>query len=245
MSYPNYLIKTYTITTNQMDAYDDLSMIGILDVFQDIAGRHAYLIKAGFNDMLDLGLYWVIARNQVKIIKTPPFGHDVTVKTWPLAPTRFYFDRLYELLDENGDICIMGRSRWLIIDKDKRKMQASSMYRYPLTEFVTQNDFDQDFPSIRVVKEKEVAAISHIVLPSEIDHNKHFNNTRYAELIYNVLGIDHKDSISEFLIYYHSECYLGDPIDVYVEIDKKDNYVSGYSKGNLVFTSLVTKRESI
>jgi hypothetical protein len=72
MSYPNYLIKNYTITTNQIDAYDDLSMVGVLDVFQDIAGRHAYLIKAGFNDMLDLGFYWVIARNQVKIIKTHP-----------------------------------------------------------------------------------------------------------------------------------------------------------------------------
>lgn len=238
----NIFNKTYTITTNYLDRYDDLTPMGLLDLFQDAAGRHAYQLSAGYDDMLALGYYWVIVRNEVEIIKETPFGHDVAITTWPLVPTRFYFDRMYELKDEAGETCVIARSRWLIIDEKHRRMQPSSVYHYPLADFIDRQLFKEDFPSLINVPLSEDIVLSYSVRQSDIDHNLHFNNARYAELVYNALDIKSKNSIKHFYIYYHSECRLGDVIQL-VKLAKEDEvYIAGYKEAQLVFTSKVIWR---
>jgi len=234
--------KTYTTTTNYYDKFEDLTPMAILDLFQNLAGRHAYLLNAGFNHMASLGAIWVIARNEVQIRKQVAFASDLTIKTWPLIPTRFYFDRIYELSDLSGDLCIVARSRWLLVDINNRRMLPSNVYKYPLTSFNNANYFSDDFPRLEQVERSEQKVLSHTVRNSEIDTNGHFNNARYAELIYNALNVENKNSIASFLIYYLSECRLGDTIDLYVK--NKDNIyqVSGYLNEIVVFNSKIVKR---
>ena len=234
--------KTYTITTNYLDRFDDLTPMGILDLFQDIAGRHAYFLGAGYDAMVARDLFWVIARNEVKIIKQPTFGADLKITTWPLAPSRFYFDRMYEVRDESNEVCLIGRSRWLIVDTHERKMKPSTAYRFPLDAYKQENHFSEDFPRLSQVSISEVVALKHEVRASDIDHNQHYNNARYAELIYNALDIKDKNTIESFLIYYISECRLGDLIELYVENENKVFNISGYHGQTLVFNSRIIKR---
>lgn len=236
------LTKTYTITTNYLNQFDDLSPMGILDLFQDIAGRHAAILNAGFEAMKEKGYYWVIVRNEVRIIKEVPPSHNVEVTTWPLMPTRFYFDRLYELRDENGEVCIEGRSRWLIVDRASKRMQPSSVYSYPLSVYESRNMFTSDFVSITPTSLNSGVLYSYTVRPSDLDHNLHFNNARYAELVYNALDIKSKNSIESFLIYYHNECRLGDVIDIVRVVNAHEVIVTGYYQATLVFTSKVIMR---
>lgn len=234
--------KTYTITTNYLDRFDDLSLTGMLDLFQDIAGRHAYLLKAGFLDMKKQDLIWVIARNHVKVIKEIPFGEDLIVKTWPLVPTRFYFDRIYQLLDQNGELLASARSRWLLVDSKTRKMAPSSRYNYPLTSFANSNPFKEDFPSILAIDESIAPIFEHRVLASEIDHNEHFNNTRYAELVYNSIRPKRKNSIEEFMLYYHSEVKLNETISVRKLVEDNVITITGTSNNTLAFSARVVMR---
>ncbi len=241
----NIYTKTYTITTNNLDRYDDLTPMAMLDLFQDIAGRHAYQIEAGFDDMIKLGLIWVIARHEVNIIKSAPFGEDLTLTTWPLQPSRFYFDRVYEMKDEGGELVAYGRSRWLLIDIDKRRMQPSRVYHYPLTNFLEQSYFKEEFPRLVSVGINHHPCLRHVVRASEIDHNGHFNNARYAELIYNALEPKHKNSITRFLIYYHHEARIGETIDLYLENHDKQVSLSGYKGETLIFTSMIELRNDL
>ncbi|MDR0934772.1 MAG: hypothetical protein LBM03_00485 [Erysipelotrichaceae bacterium] len=229
--------KTYVITTNFLDRFDDLSPMGVLDLCQDIAGRHAELLGCGFEAMVNKNLYWVVARNEVNYLREVPYGEDLTLITWPLKPSRFFFDRDYEIRDKNNNVLITVRSRWLLIDTINRKMQPSSSYDYPF-ESIDKNLYDYDFPSLKAV-ESETSALVHKVTPSEVDHNLHFNNSRYAELVYNVLSLKDKNSIKSFLIYYHSEVKMDEEIRLVKNITDNKVSISGYKGDILSFNALV------
>lgn len=237
----NHYTKIYTITTNYLDRFDTLSPKGILDLFQDIASRHAAKLNADFDDMVRLGLIWVIARNHIKIINAMPYGEDVIVETWPLPPTRFYYDRMYQIKSLTGDVLVKGRSRWLLVDLITRRMAGTNRYTYPLESYYEVNLFDEDYPSLPQLDKKDVF-LTHKVLLSEIDHNEHFNNSRYAEVVYNSIEPSVLNEIDELYIYYHAEVKLNDTISLNKTIQDKDTYLSGYVDDALAFSSLVIKR---
>lgn len=234
--------KVYTITTNFLDRYDDLTPASILDLLQDVSGRQAVDIGAGFADMSTNNLYWVIVRNEVKIFNQPPYLEDLTIITYPLPPTRFYFDREYEIRGKNNELYPVGRSRWLIIDAKERKMQPSSVYQYPPNAIVEKEHFLENFPSLTTVENSSDTVLTHKVLAHEIDHNLHYNNTRYAELIYDLLLPKQKDSIESFLVYYHHEVKEDEEIQLKKEVDGKLVRISGYNKETLIFNAQVQLR---
>ncbi|HMM01143.1 MAG TPA: thioesterase [Bacilli bacterium] len=55
---------SYKLTTNFFDAYDRLTAEGILDLCQDIAGRHATMLGLGFAPLNERHLHWVVLRNR-------------------------------------------------------------------------------------------------------------------------------------------------------------------------------------
>lgn len=234
--------KTYTITTNYLDRFDDLSPKGALDLFQDIAARHAETLGAGFDEMIKKDLMWVIARNHLKYISPLPYGEDVVLETWPLRPTRFYFDRIYRLKSLSGNLIALGRSRWLIVDRVTRKMQSSSVYSYPLAQCEEDNPFLEDFPTLTKVEPNNSPVLKHEVLRSDIDHNEHFNNTRYADLVYNSLELDQKNGILELYLYYYHELRLGEVLRLFKKQEGKNVDLSAYKEDTLVFQAHVVLR---
>lgn len=237
----NSYTKIYTITTNYLDRFDTLSPKGILDLFQDIASRHAAMLNADYSDMMKLGLMWVIARNHIKIVKDMPYGGDVIVETWPLKPSHFYYDRMYLIKTLGGDTLVKGRSRWILMNHQTRRMESSLRYTYPQDDYLNVDLFDDDYPIIAKLQ-RDKPSFTHQVLLSELDHNMHFNNSRYAEVVYNILGQKEKSAIEDMYLYYHSEVKLDDVIVLQANVIGNYTYISGYVGETLVFSSLVILR---
>lgn len=231
--------KIYSITTNFLDRFDDLTPYAILDLFQDISGRHSEEMSAVYEEMKNKSLIWVIARNEVKIFKEPPYLEDLRVITYPIVPTRFYFDREYEIRDKDDNLLVVGRSRWLIVDSVSRTMQPSSLYNYPKDVLNNKEHFIDNFPSLEAVKITNPTILSHKVLPHEIDHNHHYNNTRYAELIYDAVGKKKSNEVERFLVYYLHEVKEGETIDLKEEKYDCFTSYSGYVGDALIFNAQV------
>lgn len=229
--------QNYVLTTNFYDFRNQLSLQGSLDLMQNCAARHAYLFKAGSDDLAKDHLYWVIARSEIEFVSFPTLPTEVDVVTWPLPPSRFYYDRHYQILDKTSNHLIaIGRSRWVLIDAETRKIVASNRFIYPLDEFHKESLFKEDFSRIRQPKLKYGV---YEVQPSDIDENGHVNNSRYGNLIFNVLTRDKSHIIKRITINYTNEAFLNETIDLYKEVNGSSITISGQIDDKIIFSSEV------
>ena len=85
--------KRYTITTNMLDANDNLRLSGIFDISQRIAGEHAEIIGCGFNKMIEQNLIWVVTRHYIEFSRPVKDSDNIDVLTYPLKPRIIEFCR--------------------------------------------------------------------------------------------------------------------------------------------------------
>ncbi len=230
-------LKEYTITTNDYDSFNHLSMQAVLDLLQNIAANHAALLNASSEDLAKLNLFWMIVRTEVEVLSSPKLLRKVQVKTWPLTQTRFYFDRMYQIFDETGENLILkARSRWVLVDFTTRKLSTTGLYKYPLNSFYDEVLFTEPFSRF---KEGEVNVGRHIVRPSEIDENQHLNNSKYANIVYDFLELTSQQTIKKFAINYSHEVKVGEEIEIFKTIDGPQSFISGKKDGIIIFNSAV------
>ncbi|MBQ8615718.1 MAG: hypothetical protein IJ415_04055, partial [Clostridia bacterium] len=107
------------------DFNDRLSTKSILNIFQDVASTHGEELGVGYLPMLEKNLYWVLSRIKFDILKMPEVNQTVIVETWPHQKGRVDFDRDLKITSEDGEVLIIGTSKWCVIDTVKRMLQRT------------------------------------------------------------------------------------------------------------------------
>ena len=195
--------KTKIVLYNSyFDANNNLSLKGLLGIFQDVASIHAEEIGVGYEKMLEKNLFWVISRIKIDIIKMPTINQTVIVETWPHEKGRAEFDRDLKILSDSGEVLVVGTSKWCVINTKTRFLQRADDVVYN-GEVCPQKNYNEKFEKIKLPTGQPVAKFSYIVLFSDLDHNGHMNNTNYANLV--VSTLDSK-RFTHFEINFLSEC---------------------------------------
>lgn len=230
--------KEYTITTNSLDCYDRLSLMGILDLLQDAAGYHAALLGLGFVDLKAKGITWLLVRTKFMIMKSLPMTRKVKVKTWQSYKGRVDYERDYLVCDENDEVLIKGTSKWCLIDINTHKIVPTARIDLDIT-YPEKRNYEKRFEKLKFSLESAVEQQSFIVYNSHLDHNFHVNNTKYGEFITNAIHLSYEDNIKQFEINYIKEVHLND--ELIVKFDKRDNqyFIEGYCNNELAVRSFL------
>lgn len=228
----NTQLKLYN---SYFDYNDRLSTKAILNIFQDVASYHAEEIDVGYEKMLKRNLYWVLSRIKLDIIKMPLLNQDVIVETWPREKGKIDFDRELKITDLNGEILVLGISKWCVIDSVKRSLQRTDTVNYN-GECYEEKNYPERFTKIELPQTEFEEKFSHVVSFSDLDHNKHMNNTNYANLV--VSAVENK-KYNHFEINFINECVLNDVIIVSVCKNESGEYVVGKVQDKIVFTAYV------
>ena len=236
MSLMKYKTKI-TLYNSYFDLNDRISIKSILNIFQDVASIHAEEIGVGYLAMLDKNLYWILSRIKIDIIKQPQINQTVIVETWPHEKGRIDFDRDIKILSEDGEILIIGTSKWCVIDTINRTLQRSDNVNY-IGEYCLDINYNERFGKLNVPSLDSEEKFVYSVLFSDLDHNKHMNNTNYANL---VLGAIDDKIFSHFEINFINECLLNDKINVSVIKNEDCEYVIGSCNNKIAFTAFVKK----
>lgn len=224
-----------TLYSSFFDYNDRLSLKSILNIFQDVASIHAEDIGVGYICMLQKNLYWVLSRIKIDIIKMPEVNQTVIVETWPHEKGRIDFDRDLKICSENGETLIIGTSKWCVIDTVKRNLQRTENINYS-GEYYLEKNYVEKFNKIDLPKTEFNSKLNYTVMYSDLDHNKHMNNTNYANLVFSV--VENK-FFNHFEINFNSECLLNDVINICCITENLVEYVVGKINDKICFTALI------
>lgn len=220
--------KGFFLHTRFTDGNDRITPSGILNYFQDIAGYHAGKINIGYDDMLKKNLAWVtvVTNFHVADLSRLKILQNITVSTWPKAPTKLEFEREYEIKEEDGTLLCYGDSIWCLIDMDKRNLVRSSNAPYD-GEFY---DFTRYPNSIsRKLKfdiENPDGTYYYKIEANDVDHNRHLNNAKYLEYIQNIVGLNRY--ITDLTISFVHEAKLGETLKITHQLLDGEDYFIGY-----------------
>lgn len=231
--------QTVNLRTNDFDTYDQIKTSALLELFQDIAGLHAEQIGIGYEASLKSNHIWVLVRNKLEIFENPEPLTYATLKTWPHEKGRADFNREYLLEDVNGKVLARGLSKWVIIDTNTRRLCRGDSISYGEGELWDDNYYNDVekvvLPDTTLFKK----VLSHKVTKNDLDHNKHMNNAKYTDLVFD--SVDDKLFIKNLLIEYHQESKLDDIIDLYIYEDEERIYHLGMINDKKIFSSIIEK----
>ena len=176
--------EKFNLRINDFDCHDRILMSSILDIFQDVAGKHATKLGVGFHDLLKKNRIWVVVRTKFDIYKQPKQEETVIVRTWPLPLGKIDANRCYEIRNELGELLIRGVSKWVTVDINSRRVVRMNEISYGEGEFDEDYGLLEDFSKVNNFESNsEVIKIKPQYL--DLDHNGHINNSKYTNFVLN------------------------------------------------------------
>lgn len=168
-----------------------------------------------YDFLREKNLFWALSRLHLEIDKMPDWNDTVTIKSAPQKPDLFYAPRDFLVYDAEGEILIRAMSYWIIIDLDTRRPTPPetffSGYEFPTDKIL----FAHKPKKLRKPKNSDVIN-NHKILYSDIDQNKHVNNSRYVEFIMDGFPPKfwQKNKIKSMLINYSKEAVYGEELSI-------------------------------
>lgn len=240
-----FLSRICRLYESDFECNGSLKPYRVMQILQDAATEHATAIGVGWDVLDSHGMLWVLSK--INLV----FHRRVTVKdgkftlyTWPLAPDRFFSERCYAAVDENGDRLFSATSLWMIISRDDRKiMSAETMNQFCNCEY---SEVHCDAPNVfeRVRKDENFNfCYEKYIRRSDLDKNGHVNNTNYIVFASDVLSPDETVTAAE--IVYHKELKLGDGVRIFCKREGEKVYVVGEHDGTSFTAVLTTDRRMV
>ena len=194
---------------------------------------HAQERGFGYEAIVKDGAAWVLSRMSIEMYEYPGYDEDMTVETWVEDVTRFFTQRCFRFVSQQGTTVGYARTIWAAIDIKTRRPKDIPVWRPDLADYV---DATQACP---VGKPEKIPAvdgepvIGYSVRYSDIDINRHMNSIKYVEHAINIFDLEifKTKSIRTFEMVYLAEGTFGDKLKLYKEEKAPNEYFVDTKKG--------------
>jgi medium-chain acyl-[acyl-carrier-protein] hydrolase len=171
--------EQFTVRVYETDANGTLAVRSLCDFLQEAAGNHARTYGVSVDQLLDRGMTWILSRLRVRIERLPVNGERLTVRTWPAGVERLFALRDFTISDAEDTVVVSALSAWLIMDtQSRRPVRIQTQFVPPAAD--RPRPFAASFQRLPPIeppgREQEIT-----VRWSDLDVNRHVNNSRYAE----------------------------------------------------------------
>lgn len=234
--------KEFTFRYSEYDIYNNILPSAILSAFQDIAGEHAERLGIGYEPCLARDMIWILVRSRYIIHQQPRVDEVYTLRTWPEPKGTLDFNRDYIIEDKDENIIIEGMSKWAITNFKTRRLVRCRDIDFGLGEFCPDKVFEEDLHNFAPENLESLEPVmSHIVRFSDLDHNHHMNNTKYAIIALDAINLQEDEMITDFQINHLLECQKDEAIEVYHLNYGNTHRIIGTKNGkdNLVFDTFI------
>lgn len=172
--------KKYEINYYNLDNKLKCKITSILDFLCDIGMQQSEELGVGVDSLAQKNLTWVFYKYNIKMNRYPVYGEKIKVITNPTGFKKFYAFREYSLVDEKEEIIGEGKSLFFLIDINRRRPSRIPMdlcEAYGCSGEIEDNIPMDDPEKLDVEQYSREFYVRH----SDIDSNRHVNNTKYVE----------------------------------------------------------------
>lgn len=230
-------IQPFTIKYCDCDFKDEMKISVALALMEEVACASADELGFGYAFVRPREYAFMVTNVCMEFLTPVALGQCMSVKTWPLPPTRATFGREYQFLDEQGEIAVNASSRWCLIDINAGKiLQSKAIDNQDYSTYNTRRVFDEVIWKIPPFQPEDgELRYTMTVASSDYDHNMHVNNTRYADFCMNAFSIEELTTkrVKRFSITYAKQCKEGDELRFYRKRGEDGGYfVQGFNANN-------------
>lgn len=199
-----------TVRYSECDSDRQLSLVSLVDYFQDCSSFHSEEAGVGIDYLASRGVAWFLLNWQIVIGRMPVFGEKIRVCTCPYGFKGFFGMRNFWIEDREGNILVKANSIWSYMDIIKgrpAKAPLEDMVKYNIGE-----PLEMDYAPRKLEIKKELTAGAVItVTPDMIDTNRHVNNGQYIRAALRMLKEERPEAqIRQMLAEYKKSAVLGD-----------------------------------
>lgn len=221
--------ESFTIRASEVGAGEQLTLPALCGLFQEIAGNHALLLNFDITQLHEKNLTWVLHRMDIQVDRFPDWRETITIETWPAAGDSLRAYRNYLVLDEEGNEIARSLSYWMMINFETRR--PTRMLQEVLDLRLTDIEHMMPIKSTRLKPfENPDIEIEIRVRKSDLDMNRHVNNTRFVEWMMETYPEDEASKVKAMDIIFLKESVDGDVISSQMK-----------QKGNTVLHQLINQ----
>jgi acyl-ACP thioesterase len=198
------------------DLHNTLKTSSIFNYMQDIAAKHADDLGVGYHALLENQIFWVLSWAKVEIKKLPSYGETVKIKTWAKGKERLFYLRDFIIYNDSNEEIIRATSAWLLLDAKTKRMTDLAKMGLELPSFPNDHAINK-YPGKFNFPLQEEQKFKRKIFYSDIDINKHVNNSRYLEFILDCYDqAEHEaKKIKTVTISYKGETHFMDELSIY------------------------------
>ena len=182
-------VKNFKIGFHQTDLNFRLKPYEFFYMAQDIGTEHCDSQNCGQAQLLKHNLGWMLVKQTVEFLKMPENLQEVTMKTWHKGQSGPVFYRDFVVESASGEMLIRSASIWVTVDVVKRTLARPDAIMTDCLE----NDSVMEDRSLKIQIPAEAPVINevhHTVEYSDVDCNRHANNTSYLIWAFNAMPFE-------------------------------------------------------
>ena len=217
--------SNYKIGLEDIGGNNKATNKALLAIMEDVAGLHSASVGYGVWEMESKKRVWILLDWQIKVIKRPQYNDDIKAETWSRKIERLCAYRDFQIKDKDGNVIVIGTSRWLFIDTVKRRPirltnDITDLYESEFDKMVFSEEM-QENKYENYLFEKEYS-----VQRRDIDMNEHMHNLSYLDMAYEILPEDiyKNKSLDNVRMIYKKEIVYGESVKCFYS-EYEDKYI--------------------
>jgi len=208
--------REYKVRVSDCNMCNQTKFSAIWDILQEAATEHAISFKMGRTEMDALGVFWVLSRMKLEVLKYPQYGDSVKVRTRPAGVDKLFFMREYEVFDMDGECIARGMSAWVLVDQNTGRVLRVSQ-KLPGLSFPYEDEALEKLPVAQETVETNKIRVEYC----DLDINNHTNNTVYIRWAENALM--NAEKIRSMEVNYLVQTVLGDELTAVRSCEEADS----------------------
>ena len=216
--------ETVKIGLKDIEKDNILGNKAILKFFENIAGHHSDSLGYGLNNSNETHLSWILLEWKIRSIKRIEYGEELHIDTWSRSIEKYYANRDFNMYNSKGELCVIGTSKWLLINTEKGSIVKPDETMIAKYESESERKvFEEDLEKIKV-PEEYTNEMLYTVKRKDIDFIGHMHNLYYLDLAYEVLPdeVYEKRLFNDVRITYKKEIKLGETVKCkYANVENK------------------------
>ena len=182
---------------------------------------------------------FLLSRVALKVHACPRARDLLDITTWENGARGAHMQRVFEMVDQEGRLCVSARSDWILVDPITRKiLRPSSFTAKPLT--TCDKVIDCPEPKKIVLPREDLEDLgTRRVVWSDLDGNGHLYSGNYGDIVWDYLPGDLQErSPREFYINYSKEATLDEELQLKGFREGETYRVEGLGPEGTCFTAL-------